>query len=190
VLLGTGRHEIGVTFQLSEGMAERGESSGVFADPEGRSVRIASWLPDGFDLSVVEGRDDPPAGWVSPGFGLTRPAPALVAIGEAVLPAAAAFAIVPFEGEERIELSCPSGALVSGTEIVTGLPGGGDRLIFGDRGGEETFAGVFGFVSDRGGVRAASGLDVRRWVASGADVGFTPVENLLRGKTERSSSRA
>ncbi len=187
-LLGTGRHELSATFQLKEGMSPGGSVGRTFTDGEGRSVRIESWLPEGVGVEIIEGREDPPAGWISPGFGHKTPAPALIARGAATLPAALAFAIIPIGDGESPEVSCPSGPVARGVEIVTAFADGSDRLMFGSacRDGDERFVGRFGFVEERCGRRVASGLDVSEWTVGSARVDFTPVENLLRG-TERSS---
>jgi hypothetical protein len=182
-LLGTGRHELSATFQLGEGMSAEGGGDGVFTDEGGRSVRIASWLPEGVRQEIVEGRETPPAGWVSPGFGLRRPAPALIASGAVALPATLAFAIVPRGAAGAPEVSCPTGPLAGGLTVVADLADGSDRLTFGGARGDggERFSGRFGFVADRGGSRAASALDVSEWTEGGVDVDYSPVENLLRG---------
>lgn len=182
-LLGTGRHEFSATFQLGEGMSEGERGDGLFTDDEGRSIRVESWLPDGARLEVVEGRVDPPAGWVSPGFGLKRPATALIAAGACTLPAALVFAIVPRGVGGLPVVSCPSGPLSGGVTIVADFADGSDRLVFGSPLGIEggRFSGRFGFLSERRGRRAASGLDVSEWNDGRGDVDFSPVENLLRG---------
>jgi hypothetical protein len=182
-LLGTGRHEVSATFQLGEGMSEGGSADGVFSDDEGRSVRVASWLPDGVRLEVVEGREAPPAGWVSPGFGKRRPAPALVASGAATLPASLAFAIVPRGAGGEPDVSCPSGPVARGVTIVADFADGSDRLMFGSSRGDggERFGGRFGFLSERRGRTTASGIDVSEWSDGREAVDHSPVENLLKG---------
>jgi hypothetical protein len=186
LLLGSGSHDVSATFQLAEGMTTGGPRGQTFTDGDGRAVRIVPWLPRGFEVAIVEGRAVAPGGWVSPGFGLKRPAPALVAAGRAALPAALVFAIVPSRRREAPEVTCPSGPLVGGVEIVATVPGGRDRLLFGTvHGAGGRFAGRFGFIEERRGRVQASGLDVSEWTLGDASFGYARVENQLRGR-ERS----
>jgi hypothetical protein len=189
LIMGAGRHQVSATFQLAEGMSADGRRGWTFVDGEGRGVQIVPWMPDGFDVEVVRGREVEPAGWVSPGFGHMAPAPAFVATGAAALPTALAFAVLPLGSGGASDVTCTSGPRAEGIEVVATVDGGRDRLLFGSTGGGgERFAGRFGFVRERQGGTEASGLDVSEWTRGGERVDFLRAENQLGGR-ERSGAR-
>jgi hypothetical protein len=163
----------------------------TFADADGRGLWLAAWLPDGIGLDVVEGREEPPGGWVSSGFGAKSPAPAVVASGRIELPATLVFGLVPHTGKRAVDLRCPATPSAIGFVIEADVPDGHDRCLVGrpvDTGGPENFEGRFGFVAGRESRERVFGLDVIRWTREDTRVQFEPVGNLLAGDVSREES--
>ncbi len=199
-LEGSGTHDIAATFQLATGFRAVGErqrderSAGMrpddrtFVDADGRGLWLAAWLPDGIGLDVVQGREEPPGGWISDGFGAKAPAPAIVASGRVELPVTLIFGLVPHSGERDVDLTCPVAPPDGGVMIVAEFPEGRDRCLVGrtsDRGGEEEFEGRLGFAAGREGAERAFGLNVIRWTRGNTRVQFESVGNLLTGDVSR-----
>ncbi len=165
-LEGTGRHTIGATFQLAPGLEPTADGGLEFRHADGFGVAFRAWLPAGLRIDVLEGREDPPAGWVSPAFGVKLAAPAVRATGEIDLPATLVFAVVPFEGEPEIDVECLTGAWRDGAVFEATFPEGRDRCFLGRppaSPGTGTFDGAFGFTAHRGAERRAYGFEIRDW---------------------------
>jgi hypothetical protein len=170
---GRGRHDVRATFQLAQGLVPSDAST--FVDDAGRGVGVLSLLAPGFSTEVLEGSESPRGGFVSPGFGVRRPAPAVVARGTVELPAVIVFAVVPFSGERSIDIAALSEGSAEGVRVRAAFPEGEDVCLFGPscRLGAEHFSGSFGFAAWRGGTRQSFGIGVRSWTEGGAPVGHT-----------------
>jgi hypothetical protein len=181
---GTGTRRVRVGFQLAPGLERLGGEDLRFADSGGCGLAIDAWLPEGMDALVAEGEEDPPRGWVSPGFGERNEAPRVVFEGAIELPAALLFAVVPSSkgGSPVVTADGPIGP--DGAAAVFEGPAGRDRCLFGPdarAGGDEVFEGLFGFVAERGRERTAFGMGVEHWSRKGADVDHRDVHNELLG---------
>lgn len=191
---GMGQHDISATFQFGRtcSVVESGLPDGALEHhvevPGGAPTVVRSWLPQGMSAEIVEGRVDPPGGWVSSGFGEKHPAPALVARGRVELPARAAFAVVPGGaggGHLRI-----SGAELApgGTLLEVSFDGGRDIWLLGRISAPEkglVFRGAVGLKAVRSGGADLFGLDVTGWSEAGSEVAYTSVANLLAADTGR-----
>ena len=176
---GHGTHSVRGTVQLADGFDVCGEDESILTDGE-RGLAYRWWAPGGAAVRVIEGQREPPAGWISPAFGLKKPAPAIVVEGRVRLPALLVFFAAPFGDEPRVAAeSCVVGA--SGAEVVVATPDGQDRLLFGPRYGREglSFVGRFGVVAERGSSTVTYGVDVDSWSEEGLAVRFTQVSNVL-----------
>jgi hypothetical protein len=192
-LTGEGEHELAATFQLAPGMRpDESADSAIedalsFRDGSGRGVWLRAWLPPGVSIGTVEGRDDPPGGWVSPAFGVKEAAPAVVAAGRARLPATLVFTVVPFEGARDVGVECPTGAANEGTVLETVFDGGRDVCLLGlpcVEAAGATFEGALGFVAERNGQKRLYGLDIVNWSDGERDSEFEPARNRLAGGSE------
>jgi hypothetical protein len=193
-LEGTGQHEVSATFQFDRACFAVGAAlpDGALEHrvdvAGGRTITVRSWLPEGMSAEIVEGRVDPPGGWVSSGFGEKHPAPALVARGRLDLPARAAFAIVPGRaGEDSVSIAGTAIAQ-DGALFEASFPGGRDVWTFGRVKAPERsldFSGAVGLKAIRSGETNLFGLDVAGWTESGSDVAYASVVNLLATDTRR-----
>jgi hypothetical protein len=177
---GSGSHRVDALFQLAEGFSTDGDL--VFTDDGGRSVRITSWVPDGMDVDVVEGREQPRGGWVSGGFGHRAAAPAVVARGQVELPATLCFALVPFRGESQVSVARSTDCSGDGAAFDVDVSGARGRVLVGrvERAANgERFRGVLGFETARGGTTSRAGIDVEEWTAGGVDVVHDRIENVI-----------
>jgi hypothetical protein len=181
LLDGSGEHDVRALFQLAPGLS-RTDSAGLAFEGPGARLVLERLLPSGFTVRCAEGAEHPPEGWVSRGFGLREPAPAVVSEGRCVLPAAMAFVLVPDVGPGDFELRWLSEPAPEGAGLELRHAGGTDRLLFGKwgAGSRDSFTGRFGFVAERAGCEEAVGIDVAHWSEGGADVRFSAVANLLR----------
>ena len=190
-LEGRGRHRVGATFQLAEGFVARGAPGGrrtgrlALEGPGPSTVEFAFWLPDGMGVELVEGRESPPAGWVSPAFGERRPAPAVMAEGVLELPVTLLFAIVCGGGEVQVRVDRAADVQAGGAAFEIAFPEGRDVVFAGDleaRGagrGTWEFSGTVGFIAERAGRTVALGNGVRRWTRDGEDVAYERAADLL-----------
>lgn len=193
-LEGSGRHHISAMFQFDHPCSAvgHGASGGAlehrFEALGGRAVVLRSWLPEGMGAEIVEGRADPPVGWVSSGFGEKHPAPALVAHGTVELPARAVFVAAPERaGGGPLRVS-NAGSTPAGTVLEVSFEGGRDVWAFGRVSAPETglaFSGAVGLRTVRSGESELYGLDVAGWSEAGKDVAYASVENLLATDTGR-----
>lgn len=187
-LEGEGRHRIDATFQLARGFS-RGPGDGlVFASDGGAAVEFRTWLPVGVTTEIIEGADAPPRGWVSDGFGQKDAAPAVVAGGVVELPATLLTAVVPFDGENAVDVDCLTGEWSGGAIFEIVFPEGLDRVLLGAPGptlADERFSGTLGFVTDRESGRKTWGFDIAEWTRAGSDVAHEPVANILPARGTR-----
>lgn len=172
-LEGAGEHEVSATFQLGRGLSVVGRDDTLtFTDENGLGISIGAWLPPGMSVDVVCGSENPPGGWISPGFGVKHEAPAVVAGGRVELPARMVFALAAFEGEPGVgfeKLSCgPDGAAfrIASAEGVDTCFLGSPSLPDGD----SRFRGAFGMAVKREGRTESLGVDVLEWIAEGREV--------------------
>jgi hypothetical protein len=193
-LEGRGQHRVDGSFQLAEGysrLAQEGPPDGsaagdelVFTSGAGRSVSIRSWLPEGMFAHVVEGSEDPPRGWVSSGFGHKAPAPAVVESGMVDLPVTLLTAIVPLDGAGSPRVRCATGGWSGGAVFEIDTPRGRETVLMGTPQLETagwSFSGTLGFLFSREDGAEASGLGIDKWMASGSDVAYERLANLLSG---------
>ena len=183
-LEGEGRHRIDATFQLARGFS-RGDGGGlVFASDDGTAVEFRTWLPDGMATEILEGVDAPPRGWVSGGFGQKEAAPAVVLGGVVELPVTLLTAVIPFDGENAVDVDCLTAEWNGGAVFEIAFPEGEDRILLGAPGlvlPDERFSGAVGFVAERESGRETMGLDIVEWTRAGSDVIHEPVANILSG---------
>jgi hypothetical protein len=151
-------------------------------------VEFRTWLPVGVTTEIIEGADAPPRGWVSDGFGQKDAAPAVVAGGVVELPATLLTAVVPFDGENAVDVDCLTGEWSGGAIFEIVFPEGLDRVLLGAPGptlADERFSGTLGFVTDRESGRKTWGFDIAEWTRAGSDVTHEPVANILAARGTR-----
>ncbi|MDN5864204.1 MAG: heparinase II/III family protein [Gammaproteobacteria bacterium] len=87
-LAGTARHRFDLMFQF-EPLEVQLDADGWARCPgaDGRGLCLRSWTTEGIESRIATGELDPPAGWISPDYGIRVPAPQLHSRGEADLPA-------------------------------------------------------------------------------------------------------
>jgi len=171
VLEGKGSHEVGATLQLPAGYEAVDGEPLTFAGGDGSGIAFRTWLPPGLAIEIESGREDPPAGWVSPVFGTKVPAPAVAIGGSVTLPATIVTAIVPFSGADgagadRVAVDCRTGGWRRGAVVEAVAGQRRDLCLLGappqdpDAG---LFEGALGLVVERNGRREAYGVDVKNW---------------------------
>jgi hypothetical protein len=181
-LEGEGRHRIDATFQLARGFSRRAGGGLVFTSGDGTAVEFRTWLPGGMTTEVFEGVDAPPRGWVSEGFGQKDAAPAVIVGGDVELPVTILTAVIPFDGENAVDVDCLTGEWNGGAVFEIVFPEGRDRVLFGAPrlvSPGEHFSGAVGFVTERKGGSETVGFNVTEWTKAGSDVMREPVENIL-----------
>jgi hypothetical protein len=181
-LEGEGRHRIDATFQLARGFSRRAGNGLVFASDDGTAVEFRTWLPSGMATEIFEGVDAPPRGWVSGGFGQKDAAPAVVVGGVVEVPVTLLTAVIPFGGENAVDVDCLTAEWNGGAIFEIAFPEGKDGVLLGALGpalSDERFSGTLGFVTERESGRETMGLDVIEWTKAGSDVIHEPVANIL-----------
>jgi hypothetical protein len=170
---GRGTHDVSATFQLAVDLVR--SDALAFADRDGRGVTVIPLLTPGLSTDVVQGTESLPGGFVSPGFGAKRPAPAVVLSGRVELPLLLACAIVPFSGGRAPDMSTTCEGGFGGAVVRTRFAGGEDVCFFGPASSLDswTFSGIFGFVARRDTTEEAFGIGVRSWTEGGAPVEHT-----------------
>ncbi len=177
---GSGRHTLSSTFQLGEGLRRLDAEGWIFEDEGGVGLELRSWLPAGFEMEMLEGRESPPGGWVSSGFGHRTAAPAVVARGEVELPATLVFAVIPYVGERDIWIDSLTDGWQKGAMLEARFPEGRDWLLLGSTSmGSVSFDGRLGLVAERECGTETSSVDVTRWTSAGANVERSSVKNLM-----------
>jgi hypothetical protein len=182
---GSGRHRVGATFQLAPGLSATSNDSHEFTRQDGVGITVKHWLPEDMTSEVIEGRERPPGGWCSPGFGLRVPAPAVRVVGDVELPLTMVFALIPFAGERDIDVTFSGGPLSGGVSLSAKFPDGRDRCLLGPdvcESARSRFRGTLGFAAERDGGTEFFGMDVRQWTEEGADIEYEAVPNLVIGR--------
>jgi hypothetical protein len=175
---GQGEHTAEVTWQLAGGLAPVAGPNGpwrAFDGPDGRHIELGVWGSRDTTLEVASGALDPPAGWISGGFGRRTPAPAVTATMGTGLPASVVTVVasgVAVDADVEVTDTGARVELSSGAETV--------RLLFGAyRQNGTDFSGTAALEGPAGAGRHAFGADVARWYESGRAVDFEPVPNAL-----------
>jgi hypothetical protein len=98
-LEGRADHRIDTRFQFAPLRVEQRNGWVRALGAEGRGLQIRSFANVGLTTRIVEGDEFPPQGWVSPDYGLRRPAPAMVVTAEARLPLRIITLLIPTDGD-------------------------------------------------------------------------------------------
>lgn len=177
---GSGEHDVRVTYQFARDF-RRAPGDGCTLESSDLAVDLASFLPGGLTGRVVGGEEDPPAGWVSEGFGHRAPAPAVVFEGACDLPATVVVGVVPRTRHGAVRIERVSEDARGTTELSVVHKEGRDRLLLGagDVSNGERFEGRFGFGAERGSSQVLLGIDVARWSDVNGDVPYKPVRNFV-----------
>ena len=125
---------------------------------------------------------------MSEGFGQKDAAPAVVVGGVVELPVTLVTAVIPFEGENAVDIDCLTGEWNGGAVFEIAFPEGTDRVLIGALGTalrDERFSGALGFVTDRESGRETWGFDITEWTKAGSDVIHEPVANVLTARGTR-----
>lgn len=95
-VMGDGTHGAELTWHLPAGAALAAEEAGCWvADGDGFRLQLALLTDATAETEVVQGREEPPQGWVSPRFGVREAAPVLCSRQSGPLPLAWVTVLLP-----------------------------------------------------------------------------------------------